>query len=204
MRIAPVDIRNQHFKKVVRGADPEEVRIFLSIVADEMERLVNANRELGEKVSTLEVQIEEYRKVEMTLRDTLLTAERVSNEARENSRKEADLILKGAQLKAERILDEATRRAGELRREIVELKNQKDIYIARLRSLVETQLKMLRFHSIDMEEQEDSIARLKEMQPLLGPELDREPNAAQEESASATAERSEDSPLVEVRTTEHE
>jgi len=172
LKIAPVDIRNQQFKKVVRGADPEEVRIFLAIVADEMETLINENQELEEKRATLEVQVEEYKKVETALRDTLLTAERLSSEAKDNSRKEAELILKDAVLKADRILDEATRRAYELRKEIVELKNQKDIYIARLRSLVETQLKMLRFHSVDLEEQEGAIAKLRQSQSLMGLDLE--------------------------------
>ena len=193
MRIAPVDIRNQQFKKVVRGADPEEVRIFLGIVADEMEKLVGAERDLEQKVETLEAQVDEYRKVEMALRDTLLTAERVSSESRENSRKEAELLLRDAELKAERILDDASRRASELRREIVELRNQKDIYIARLRSLVETQLKMLRFHSVDMEEQEESIAKIAESQRALRLDLeeaDVRPSRATEEGAAIQEESS--------------
>jgi cell division initiation protein len=164
VKIAPVDIRNQNFKRVVRGADPEEVRIFLGIVADEMEKLISLNRELQQRVDTLEVQVEEYRKVETTLRDTLLTAERVSSESRENSRKEAELILRDAELRAERILDDTARRASELRREIVELRNQKEVYIARLRSLIETQLKLLRFHSVDTAEQEEMIGKLRETQ----------------------------------------
>jgi len=191
LRIAPVDIRNQQFKKVVRGADPEEVRIFLGIVADEMEKLVNAERDLEQRVATLEAQVDEYRKVEMALRDTLLTAERVSSESRENSRKEAELLLRDAELKAERILDDASRRASELRREIVELKNQKDIYIARLRSLVETQLKMLRFHSVDMEEQEESIGKIAESQRALRLDLEESgvrPAQAPEERAMAHGE----------------
>jgi cell division initiation protein len=190
LKIAPVDIRNQQFKKVVRGADPEEVRIFLAIVADEMEILINENRELEEKLATLEVQVEEYRKVEAALRDTLLTAERLSSEAKDNSRKEAELILKDAVLKADRILDEATRRACELRKEIVELKNQKDIYIARLRSLVETQLKMLRFHSVDLEEQEGAIAKLRQTQSLLG--LDSEEPLIGEDASDETGGSSDD------------
>ena len=214
LRIAPVDIRNQQFKKVVRGADPEEVRIFLGIVADEMEKLINDEREFEQKVAGLEAQVDEYRKVETALRDTLLTAERVSSEARENSRKEAELLLRDAELKAERILDDASRRAGELRREIVDLKNQKDIYIARLRSLVETQLKMLRFHSVDMEEQEETITKLTESQRALRLDLEepgtraRVASGEERESVKAGSQCQddeaplEDVPYVEVRTTE--
>ena len=196
MKIAPVDIRNQHFKKVVRGADPEEVRIFLGIVADEMEKLVTANRELEHRAEVLESQVEEYRKVETALRDTLLTADRVSNESRENSRKEAELILRDAELRADRILDDTTRRASELRREIVELQNQKEVYIARLRSLIETQLKLLRFHSADTEEERETVERLRESQHSIafGPG-DQQP---------AQADAQQPAPCVEVRTREGE
>ena len=225
MKIAPVDIRNQHFKKVVRGADPEEVRIFLGIVADEMETLANANRELEHRAEVLESQVEEYRKVETALRDTLLTADRVSNESRENSRKEAELILRDAELRANRILDDTARRASELRREIVELQNQKDVYIARLRSLIETQLKLLRFHSVDTEEERETIQTFKESQHSIafGPdearsEADVERSATPGEwdalghpgapEPSAPPEQSdappEPAPYVEVRTREGE
>jgi cell division initiation protein len=222
LKIAPVDIRNQHFKKVVRGADPEEVRIFLGIVADEMEKLVSANRELEHRAEVLESQVEEYRKVETALRDTLLTADRVSNESRENSRKEAELILRDAELRANRILDDTARRASELRREIVELQNQKDVYIARLRSLIETQLKLLRFHSVDTEEERETIQGFKESQHSIafGPEeawsgADGErPDSAvgrntleQPEASERPAQPDappEPAPYVEVRTREGE
>jgi len=230
VKIAPVDVRNQHFKKVVRGADPEEVRIFLGIVADEMEKLVSANRELEHKVEVLESQVEEYRKVETALRDTLLTADRVSNESRENSRKEAELILRDAELRANRILDDTTRRASELRREIVELQNQKDVYIARLRSLIETQLKLLRFHSVDTEEERETIQRFKESQhsiafgaseAVIGADAERstapgprdalERGGAPEQGGTEASEATEQpeapqqpAPYVEVRTREGE
>lgn len=213
MKIAPVDIRNQHFKKVVRGADPEEVRIFLGIVADEMEKLVNVNKDLEHKAEVLESQVEEYRKVETALRDTLLTADRVSNESRENSRKEAELILRDAELRAGRILDDTTRRASELRREIVELQNQKEVYIARLRSLIETQLKLLRFHSVDTEEERETIERFKESQHAMafGPDetrggagVERPDEAAGLETPEQTDAPQEPAPYVEVRTREGE
>lgn len=228
MKIAPVDIRNQHFKKVVRGADPEEVRIFLGIVADEMEELINANRDLEQRAAALESKVEEYRKVETALRDTLLTADRVSNESRENSRKEAELILKDAELRANRIIDDTARRASELRREIIELRNQKEVYIARLRSLIETQLKLLRFHSVDTEEEQETIEKLRESQHsiafgpgetqgaaagrsgesespgsgALEPGSGSEP--AQAGSALSSEETTDTAPFVEVKTREGE
>ena len=55
---------------------------------------------LREKVIELDEKVGEYRNMEKTLRDTLLTAERVMTEARQNARKEADLILRDAQMKA--------------------------------------------------------------------------------------------------------
>ncbi len=218
MKIAPVDIRNQNFKRVVRGADSEEVRIFLGIVADEMEKLIAVNRELQQQAETLEAQVEEYRRVETALRDTLLTAERVSSEARENSRKEAELILRDAELRAERILDDTARRASELRREIVELRNQKEVYIARLRSLIETQLKLLRFHSVDTEEEEETIAKMRESQHAIafgeggtpegtaqgGAATENPETAGQPEQGQATEAPPEATPYVEVKTREGE
>jgi cell division initiation protein len=40
VKLTPLDIRRQEFKKVVRGVDPEEVSVFLDMVAGEYERIL--------------------------------------------------------------------------------------------------------------------------------------------------------------------
>jgi cell division initiation protein len=65
----------------MRGLDPDEVYAFLATVADEYEAALNDNKALRERLLELDDKVQEYRTIERTLRDTLVTAERVTVEA---------------------------------------------------------------------------------------------------------------------------
>ena len=78
MRLTPLDIRKQEFKKAMRGLDADEVYAFLATIADEYEAVINDNKALRERLLELDDKVQEYRNMEKTLRDTLLTAERVT------------------------------------------------------------------------------------------------------------------------------
>ena len=77
MRITPLDIRKQEFHRVMRGLDAEEVYAFLSTIGDEYEALLNDNKALRDRLLELDDKVQEYRTMEKTLRDTLLTASAV-------------------------------------------------------------------------------------------------------------------------------
>ena len=85
MRITPLDIRKQEFRKAMRGLDSDEVYAFLSTVAEEYEAALSDNKALRERVLELDDKVQEYRNLERTLRDTLLTAERVTAVSTDNS-----------------------------------------------------------------------------------------------------------------------
>ena len=76
------------------------------------------NKQLRERILEQDENISKYRNMEKTLRDTLMTAERVLAEAKENALKEADLLIKDAELNARQILDTYRPQAEDLRREI--------------------------------------------------------------------------------------
>jgi cell division initiation protein len=143
MRITPLDIRKQEFRKTMRGLDAEEVYAFLATVADEYESVLNDNKALKERLLELDDKVQEYRNMEQTLRNTLLTAERVNVEAKENARREADLIIKEAQIEAEKAFRNIKKEAMELRNTIQDLKRQKEQYLSRLRMLISSHLKFV-------------------------------------------------------------
>jgi len=143
MRITPLDIRKQEFRKSMRGLDPEEVYAFLSTVADEYEAVLNDAKALRERLLELDDKVSEYRNMEKTLRDTLLTAERVTVEAKDNARRESELIIKEAQLEADRAVRGIKEDAMHIRGEIKDLRRQRDSYIARMKMLVESHMKLL-------------------------------------------------------------
>ena len=124
MRITPLDARKQEFSKSMRGFDCDEVRAFLNTLADEYETVLVDNKQIRERVLEQDERIADYEKMERTLRDTLMTAERVMQETRDNANREGDLIVQEAQMKAKGIMEECRLRTEELRREIMGLRKE--------------------------------------------------------------------------------
>ena len=149
MRITPLDVRKQEFRRTVRGFDCDEVRAFLATTADEYEAVLVDNKELRERIIEQDEKIAEYSNMEQALRDTLMTAERLMKESKQSALKEGELIVRDAGLKAERVLDEARARAEDIRREILGLKKEKDAFLARVRSLAQAQIHFIDSHGRD-------------------------------------------------------
>ncbi len=143
MRVTPLDIRKQEFKKVMRGFDAEEVNAFLNTIADEYEAVLSDNRNLRERLVALEERLNEFKAIETNLRNTLLTAEKLTQEAKENARREASLLIREAEMEAEKASETIRAHTSQLRREILELKKNKDNYITRLKTLLDGHRKML-------------------------------------------------------------
>jgi cell division initiation protein len=149
MRLTPLDIRGQQFKRVMRGLDAEEIEAFLTTVANEFEALVSENKELRSRVVELEAKVGEYRSMEKALRDTLLTAEKVMGDAKEGAQREAALIIREAELQAERATARISQDLADLRRELVELRRVKDAYLSRVRWLLRSHLELIEGHAQD-------------------------------------------------------
>jgi len=163
LKLTPLEVRKQSFRKSMRGFDAEEVRIFLDMVADEYERLLQENGMLSEKVRYLNERLEEYHNLEKTLQNSILTAERVAAESRERSRMEAQTIINDAHVRAERILDDSRNRLRLLGDQIHHLSTQKDLFVQRFQSLLSAQGQFLQGHQEELETIEDLDARVTEL-----------------------------------------
>ena len=146
MNITPLDIQQQQFKgKMLGGLDPNDVDSFLQMVASEMESLIRENSDLKEQTRKFSLQLEELSQREVSLRDTMLAAQKITEEMKANAQKEANLLVSEAELKGERIVAEAENRLIQINNQIYELKRQKLQFETSLKSLVEAHLKMLSF-----------------------------------------------------------
>ena len=143
MRITPLDIRKQPFRKTLMGFDPDHVNSFLEMVAGEFESMIKQNNEQATQLKIVSDKLEHYVKIEKTLNDTLLTAQKGTDEARVNAQREAELVIKDAQIRADKYEDEARRRVNELQAELLTLRNQRDSFLARFKAVLRTQLDLL-------------------------------------------------------------
>lgn len=159
MRITPLDIQQKQFPMKFRGFDVEEVYAFLEVIREEMEDLLRENANLKENTQRLENQIKEYRDMETTLRETLLTAQQMVEDYKTNARKEAELVVKEAELKADMILKEAQEKVIKIHEDIVDLKGIRRHFKEEIKRLVEGHLKMLEF---DKEREQEEGGGIKE------------------------------------------
>jgi cell division initiation protein len=160
MRITPLDVRKQEFRKSVRGFDCDEVRVFLETLSHEYEAVLVDNKHLREQFVDQDEKISEYKTMERTLRDTLMTAERVMQDTRRNATKEGKLIVHDAELKARNIMEECRLSTVELRREIMALRQEKDNYLARFESLATAQIQFITNHKSDFEDVDNRLVEL--------------------------------------------
>ncbi|MBM4146160.1 MAG: DivIVA domain-containing protein [Nitrospira sp.] len=156
MRITPLDIQQKQFPMKFRGFDIEEVYAFLEIIREEMEDLLRENASVKENVQRLENQIKEYRDMETTLRETLLTAQQLVEDYKTNARKEAELVVREAELKADSVLKEAQEKVIKIHEDIVDLKGIRRHFKEEIKRMVESHMKMLEFDK-EREEEEGGM-----------------------------------------------
>lgn len=157
MRITPLDIQQKQFPVKFRGFDEEEVDSFLELVREEMEELLRDNSSLREETKKLEKQLKEYKNIESTLRDTLIATEQMVEEYKNNAKKDAELIKKEAELKADEILGGAQEKVVKIHEDITDLKGVRRHFKEELRRLIEGHLSMLEFDKEREEETPDEI-----------------------------------------------
>jgi cell division initiation protein len=145
MRITPLDIQQKQFPIRFRGFDVEEVYAFLEVVREEMEELLRENAFIKENIYRVENQLKEYKDMESTLRETLITAQQMIEDYKNNSRKEADLILREAELKAEAIVKEAQEKVVKIHEDIVDLKGVRRHFKEELKRLIDSHTRMMEF-----------------------------------------------------------
>jgi cell division initiation protein len=134
MRITPLDIQQMVFKVGMRGYDKEEVNRFLEELAQTVESLNRDNAVQREKIMFLEQQLAELKRTEATLSSTLLSAQSLAEDVKRNAQREADLVIKEAELKAGEMIRQARVELTDTQRELLSLQKQRLVMIERLRA----------------------------------------------------------------------
>jgi cell division initiation protein len=143
MRITPLDIRNHDFHQRFKGYDGAEVDDFLRMIAEDYEGVLRELASLRDDKGQLEVRVAELSGREAILQETLTTAQQMSEDLKRTALKESEVMLGEAEIKAEKILDAAHRRAARLAEDIREMKSLRSRLSAAVRAAIETHLGLL-------------------------------------------------------------
>jgi len=158
MRITPLDIQQKQFPMKFRGFDVEEVYAFLEVIREEMEELLRENANLKENVQRTEVQIREFKDMETTLRETLMTAQQMVEDYKLNARKEAELLIREAEFRAENMIKESHEKVIKIHEDITDMKGIRRHFKEELKRLIENHLTMLQFDDKREREDTDEVA----------------------------------------------
>ena len=148
MKLTPLDIRKQEFKKIMRGYDPVEVDTFLEMVAADLEEALRQQKESRERIIELETQLKDYRQIEKTLQQTLLQAQEATGRTYESARRESETIVREAESRGAKIVEQANGDLAKLNAELHRLNSRKESLIGRLRVLLSSELDLLK--TLDM------------------------------------------------------
>jgi cell division initiation protein len=145
--MTPVDLRQVSFPHRLRGIDEKAVRAFLDEVAENFSVWAKENADLQARVREQDRIIMELKQAEVTLASTLVSAQKVTDEMKAAAQKEAEIIVRQAEIRAGEITQAATREVSQIQGKIMGLLKQRALFIERVRSLMQSFDKVLEWES---------------------------------------------------------
>ncbi len=140
--LTPLDVRKKRgdFGKGLRGYDPQEVDVFLELVAERMEELVKENLAFQERVERLgeKVVVQEGR--EQAVQDALVTAQELRQDVKKQARREAKLLEREARGRIEVMILESEKLLTEHHAALQELERQRERFLKAFRTFLEREL----------------------------------------------------------------
>ena len=149
MKITPLDIQQMVFRTKLRGYDREEVNRFLEELAQTVESLNRDNALLRERLAMTEQQVSELKRTETTLSNTLVAAQSLADDVKRSANRDAELIVKEAELKAGEVIRQARVELGETQRDLSQLQKQRLLMVERMRATLHTFERMLDVESAE-------------------------------------------------------
>lgn len=141
--ITPLEIENKVFSKSMRGYNADEVDQFLDEIILDLQKLLNENERLKAKVESLDSDLNQYKKSETSVLNTLESAKKLMRDISESAEKRAEIIIKNAQLDADVMQRDAKDSISKLTEEGAKLKGKLSRFREKYRQLLEDELNEL-------------------------------------------------------------
>ena len=169
MNVSPLDLRHQRFRAAFRGFDQVEVTAFLAAVADDYEQALRETDRLRQDLARIEAVLNEHREHEKNLRNTLMTAQKLSEDIRVNAEHQAQTIIKEAESRSDLLLQKTQARLEDVQREIDGLRLKRRDVEASIEATIASLRNAIDFvHEQEQRDREDKIRlhRPRQAEPL--------------------------------------
>lgn len=135
--LTPVDLETTVFRRGLRGYRTKEVQEFMERLTIDFERLYKENIEMKEEKERLQTQLLQYQQIEETLRNTMVVAQQTSEEVKAAGQKQAELILREAQHRADQIRARVREEIQSELQQLTELKQQTELFRYQFKKFIE-------------------------------------------------------------------
>jgi cell division initiation protein len=122
MAITPLEIQKMRFSQKMRGYDPTEVEGFLAVLAEELSTRIAQADKMERENRYYRQRLEETEHREHQLQQTLLRAQKVSDDITNNARQEAALMVREAEIAADKIVQQAIEQSTRFEAKITDLR----------------------------------------------------------------------------------
>lgn len=123
MSLTPVEIRHVKLGRRPLGYDRTATDQLLQEIATSFEHVWRERADLKDEIEDLEGELSRQKELEQTLRNTLVSAERMADDVRTQARREADVIVAEARATARDIVTGAETERERVQSEIRRLKD---------------------------------------------------------------------------------
>ena len=167
--VTPLDLRRQKFKTTTMGGfNRAEVTAFMQEAADGFDAALRENERLRQELARLEAALNQHREVEGSLRNTLLSAQKVADDMRESAQAEADRIISDAETRADLMTQKAQNRLEDVQREIEGLRMRRRESELGVESIIAALRHTLEFiREQEQRERQDRTATIVQHRPRL-------------------------------------
>ncbi|OGV02628.1 MAG: hypothetical protein A2315_07715 [Ignavibacteria bacterium RIFOXYB2_FULL_35_12] len=169
MIFTPDSIKKQEFNKSLRGFDKEEVHAFLEKLSVEFETLFTENEAIKKELEETKQQLEMFLEIENKIQQTLIDTEIKSNQKIEEAQNKAGEILRLAQEKSTELLQKSREEADRLKSAVINLREEKEILITKLKTVINYQSHLL---EMKVEDAGEEIKEKKRVESSSGVEVD--------------------------------
>ncbi len=133
--LTPIDIQKQEFDVKFRGYNADEVDNFLDLVGSDYEKLYKENIELKQQLKTLSKEIENYRTMENSLKESIVLAQSAADDVKKNASEKAANIIEVANSEAKDILKSVELQLTEKKQELENVRMEIGKYQANIKGI---------------------------------------------------------------------
>ena len=140
-----MEIQTKKFEKaIVGGLDKNDVMDFMQFVGEDYEKIYKQVNEQENKIKALTKEIETYKNIDETMKNTLLVAQSTAETIQKNAAEKAELTIREAEDEARRIIENAKKEAERHNIEAERIRHETDIFVCKTIGMLNAQIEGLK------------------------------------------------------------